>query len=60
MGTESLTEENIDASFKRSLDSLGVEKVNTLYVHFPDPVTPVEESARALDKHFRAGRFEKV
>jgi hypothetical protein len=23
-------------------------------------VTPVEESAKAFDKHFRAGHFEKV
>jgi aflatoxin B1 aldehyde reductase len=59
-GSNSLTEENIDASLKKTLELLGVEKINILYAHTPDPTTPAEESARAFDKHFRAGRFKEV
>ena len=59
-GAFSLTEENIDASVKKSLELLGVEKVNVLYAHTPDPETPIEESAKAFDKHFRAGHFKQV
>jgi aflatoxin B1 aldehyde reductase len=57
---ESLTEENIHGSFQKSLELLGVEKVNILYPHCPDPVTPIEESAKALNEEFKAGHFEKV
>jgi aflatoxin B1 aldehyde reductase len=59
-GAESLTVANIDASFKKSFELLGVDKLNIIYTHVSDPVTPAEESARAFDKHFRAGYFEKV
>lgn len=55
-----MSEAAIDASLKKSLSLLGVERVNVLYAHFPDPDTRVEESARAFDKHFRAGRFKEV
>ena len=60
MGGHSLTEANIDASIKKSFELLGVEKVNILHTNVPDPVTPIEESARAFDKHFRAGHFNEV
>lgn len=59
-GTKSLTEENIDGSFKKSFELLGVNKVHIMYSHCSDPVTPAEESARAFDKHFRAGHVDKV
>lgn len=63
-GTGSLTEETRRRtsmqSFKKTFELLGVEKVNIVYTHYSDPVTPAEESARAFDKHFRAGHFEKV
>ena len=59
-GDGSLTEENIDESFKKTFELLGVEKVHIMYAHCSDPSTAPEESARAFDKHFRAGHFEKV
>ena len=59
-GAGSLSEENIDACFKKTFELLGVEKVNTMYAHCPDPETSPEESAKAFDKHFRAGHAEKV
>jgi aflatoxin B1 aldehyde reductase len=59
-GSRSLSEENIDASFKETFDLLGVEKVHIMYAHCSDPDTPAGESARAFDKHFRAGDCEMV
>jgi aflatoxin B1 aldehyde reductase len=55
-----LSEAAIDSSLKKSLELLGVKQCNILYAHFPDPNTPVEESARAFDKHYRAGLFREV
>lgn len=55
-----LSEAAIDSSLEKSLELLGVKQVNILYAHFPDPNTPVEESARAFDKHYRAGLFKEV
>lgn len=60
MPSGSLSEKAIDASLKKSLELLGVESVNILFAHFPDPDTPVEESARAFDGHYRAGLFKEV
>lgn len=59
-GADSLSEENIDASFKKSFELLGVEEVHIMYTHTSDPSTPAEESTRAFDKHVRAGHCEKV
>lgn len=56
----SLSESNIDSSLAKSLELLGVDSVNILYVHTPDPITPIAESARAFDKHFRAGKFKEL
>jgi aflatoxin B1 aldehyde reductase len=55
-----LSEAAIESSLEKSLELLGVKQVNILYAHFPDPNTPVEESARAFDKHYRAGLFKEV
>ncbi|KAL5325476.1 hypothetical protein ACEPPN_006602 [Leptodophora sp. 'Broadleaf-Isolate-01'] len=55
-----LSESGIDESLEKSLRLLGVEQVNILYTHAPDTATPVEETARAFDKHFRAGKFKKL
>lgn len=55
-----LSEAAIDSSLAKSLELLGVKQVNILYAHFADPDTPVEESARAFDKHYRAGLFKEV
>ncbi|CZR63649.1 related to aflatoxin B1 aldehyde reductase [Phialocephala subalpina] len=55
-----LSEAGIDASVKKSFELLGVDQVNILYSHVPDEKVPVEESARAFDKHYRAGRFKQL
>ncbi|RFU31699.1 hypothetical protein B7463_g4654, partial [Scytalidium lignicola] len=59
-GAGHLTEENIAASVKKSLELLGTNEVNILYSHGPDPITPAEETARAYDKHYRAGKCAAI
>lgn len=47
-------------SYPDEREEVLIFQVNILYTHKPDPDTPVEESARAFDKHFRAGRFKEA
>jgi aryl-alcohol dehydrogenase-like predicted oxidoreductase len=63
MGAGGLSEKNIEASLGRNRKLLELgrgEKVNVLYAHLPDPVTPIEESVRAFDSHFRRGDCKEV
>ncbi len=43
---------NLEASLRR----LQVDYVDLYYLHLPDPLTPIEESLRALDDLVRAGK----
>ncbi|KAI9716595.1 MAG: hypothetical protein M1828_007628 [Chrysothrix sp. TS-e1954] len=56
-GAGELTEGKIRESLEGSLKRLGVDAVETLYIHRADPETPVEETARAFDSLWRAGKF---
>lgn len=47
-------------SLDRSLERLGVERVDVFYHHRPDPGTPASETARALDFVVRSGRAHYV
>ncbi|WP_395242794.1 L-glyceraldehyde 3-phosphate reductase [Agromyces sp. MMS24-K17] len=44
------------ASLDRSLDRLGLDYVDLFYSHRPDPDTPLEETAAALDHAVRSGK----
>lgn len=44
------------ASLDRSLERLGLDYVDVFYHHRPDPGTPLEETAAALDAIVRAGK----
>lgn len=48
------------SSLDRSLDRLGLDCVDIFYSHRPDPGTPVEETAAALDYIVRSGRAHYV
>lgn len=48
------------ASLDRSLERLGIERVDVFYTHRPDPRTPLEETAAALDHIVRSGRADYV
>jgi aryl-alcohol dehydrogenase-like predicted oxidoreductase len=43
-----------------SLRSLGTDYVDIYQVHWPDPATPIAETARALDEFVRAGKVRFV
>lgn len=59
-GDGSLTPELIEESLSNSLTVLGLDKVNILYCHAPDKVTPLEVQAKAFDEQYRKGRFNHV
>ena len=44
------------ASLDQSLKRMGLENVDIFYHHRPDPETPLEETARALDGIVRSGK----
>ncbi len=44
------------ASLDQSLKRLGLDYVDIFYHHRPDPETPMEETARALDQIVRSGK----
>ncbi|WP_308799427.1 L-glyceraldehyde 3-phosphate reductase [Agromyces silvae] len=46
----------LTASLDRSLASMGLDYVDIFYHHRPDPETPLEETAAALDAAVRAGK----
>ena len=48
------------SSLDRSLERLGLDTVDVFYSHRPDPGTPIEETARALDFVVRSGRAHYV
>lgn len=43
-------------SLEASLKRLGTDRVDLLWVHYPDEVTPIEEILRALDDLVRSGK----
>ncbi|KUJ08208.1 putative aldo/keto reductase [Mollisia scopiformis] len=55
-----LSEKGIERSVEKSLELLGVERVNILYSHSPDKEVPIGESAKGFDVQYRAGRFEEL
>ena len=48
------------ASLDRSLERLGLDHVDIFYSHRPDPETPLDETAGALDHAVRSGRARHV
>lgn len=50
--------EKLLESINKSLQTIGISKVNTLYLHFPDPETPLEEVCRGMNEIHKKGLFE--
>jgi aryl-alcohol dehydrogenase-like predicted oxidoreductase len=48
------------ASCEASLRRLGTDYLDLYYIHGPDPVTPLEESLRALDDLMRQGKIRYI
>ncbi len=43
-----------------SLERMGIEKADVLYLHFPDPKTPIESTLEACDEMHKAGKFTEL
>ena len=56
----SLNDNMIPNSIDKSLSLLGIPRVRTLHAHMPDKTTPIEITAAAFDKEYKAGKFERV
>ena len=50
----------MEKSLTTSLQRLGVDKVNVLYCHAPDFVTPIADQAQAFNDQFKRGRFAQL
>lgn len=54
---------NGEAAYKQvyeSLERLGLNKVDTVYLHFPDPFTPIESVLKACDQLYRQDKFKEL
>ncbi len=52
-----LSRRHITRAIEESLTRLKTDRVEVFYLHQPDPVTPLEESLRALEDLVRAGKI---
>lgn len=50
--------ESVDKQFTASLERLGHQQVELLYLHSPDLNTPIAETLMAVNRHHEAGRFK--
>jgi len=54
------TRERLTAEIDDSLKRLGVETIDILHVHWPDPLVPIEETAGAMKAIHDAGKIRAV
>ena len=47
-------------ALERSLKRLGLDMVDLWYLHYPDPMTPIEESIGAMAKAVKAGKVRHI
>lgn len=55
-----LSADGLRSQLAASLDALGVQKLDELYLHQPDPATPLLESLRTTDAMVREGVVGKI
>jgi aryl-alcohol dehydrogenase-like predicted oxidoreductase len=48
------------ASVEQSLRNLGTDRIDLLYLHRPDPATPIADTLGALDELVRAGKVREI
>lgn len=58
--TGKLDKESIINQCNTSLERMGVESLDILYLHFPDPSTPFEESLEACNELYKAGKIKEL
>ena len=54
------TRARIEREVEDSLRRLCTDRIDLYQVHWPDPKTPMEETARAMDDLFRAGKIRAI
>ncbi|KAK9321113.1 NADP-dependent oxidoreductase domain-containing protein [Lipomyces orientalis] len=54
---KSLSKQSVLNAAKKSMDDLGVQKIETYFLHSPDSDTPLEETLRAVQDLYEAGKF---
>ena len=54
----SLSKESILKSIGESLSLLKTDKVETFYLHCPDPETPIEETLETVNELYKEGKFK--
>ncbi|TDX27582.1 aryl-alcohol dehydrogenase-like predicted oxidoreductase [Modicisalibacter xianhensis] len=54
------TQARIDQEVEDSLRRLGVEAIDLYQVHWPDPKTPMEETARTMERLYRDGKIRAI
>lgn len=59
-GSGELERSAIQKSLYGSLERLGVNQVDVLYIHRPDPRTPLKDQAAALDNEYKNGKFKRL
>lgn len=50
---------NITLSIDRSLEALGADSVDIMYLHAPDRITPFFETCKAMNDAYQDGKFER-
>lgn len=58
--TGKLDKDAVLTQTNESLRRLGLDKVDTLYLHFPDPDTPVESALEACAQLYEEGKYTKL
>ncbi|KAE8349842.1 NADP-dependent oxidoreductase domain-containing protein [Aspergillus coremiiformis] len=59
-GTAELLLGPIQKSVAESLAALQIDKVDIMYLHSPDRLTPFKETCRAMDAEYRRGKFSRT
>jgi aryl-alcohol dehydrogenase-like predicted oxidoreductase len=54
------TSSRIEREVEDSLKRLQTDRIDIYQIHWPDPKTPMEETARALEKLYQAGKIRAI
>lgn len=52
--------EAVNKQVNESLERLGVDSVDIVYLHFPDPATPIESALKECDKLYKQAKFKEL
>lgn len=58
--TGRLDAEAVDMQFQESMQRMGYQEIDVLYLHFPDYHTPIESALEAADRWYKKGKFKRL